>query len=249
MLFKKVAERNKRTYPRQINHITVRSPRIREPLTLALVADLHDGPFEDVLPAMAGCDAILIVGDLIDRHSGEFERGVRFLQTAPDIAPTFYAIGNHERKHPRLAEYWPHVEQSRVTVLDDRFVPFRGIVLGGLTSRKEWKEERPFLQEMAAREEFRLLMCHHPEQYRFLVKPHEIDLTVSGHAHGGQVRLGRQGVYAPGQGLLPRLTSGFYDGDRLLVSRGMTNATWAPRIHCACEMIILHLEADDGQAT
>lgn len=249
MILSEMKRRNKLYGPREINHITVRSPRIRQPLTLALAADLHDGRFEDVLPVMAQCDAILIVGDLIDRHSGEYEQGVRFIEAAPDAAPTFYAIGNHEWKHPCLAEYWPHVEKSRVTVLDDRFVPFGGIVLGGLSSRKDWRVERPFLAEMAQRPEFRLLMCHHPEHYCHLVKPHDIDLTVSGHAHGGQVRLGTQGVYAPGQGLLPRYTSGFYDDGRLLVSRGMTNATWAPRINCACELIILHLEADDGQGT
>lgn len=249
MILNEMRRRNKLYGPREINRVTVRSPRIRQGLTLALVADLHDGPFEDVLPAMAQCDAILIVGDLIDRHSGEYEQGVRFLEAAPDIAPTFYAVGNHEWKHPKYDAYWPYVEKSGVTVLDDRYVPFGGIVLGGLSSRKDWRAERPFLAEMAARPEFRLLMCHHPEHYHPLVKSHDIDLTVSGHAHGGQVRLGRQGVYAPGQGLLPRYTSGFYEDGRLLVSRGMTNATWAPRINCACELIILHLEADDGQGT
>lgn len=237
---------NKAQSLREIRHVTIRSRRIHTPLTLAVAADLHDGPFEDVLPVMAACDAILIVGDLVDRHSGGYEQGVRFVQTAPEIAPTFYAIGNHEWKHPKLAEYWPHVERSRVTVLDNCFVPFGGIVLGGLSSQKDWRKERPFLTEMASRPEFRLLLCHHPEHYRRLVKPHDIDLTVSGHAHGGQVRLGRQGIYAPGQGLLPRYTSGFYEDGRLLVSRGMTNATWAPRIHCPCELIILHLEAENG---
>ena len=85
-------------------------------------------------------------------------------------------------------------------------------------------------------------MCHHPEYFRRCIAPFDIDLTVAGHAHGGQVRIGKQGVYSPGQGLLPRLTSGFYDDGRLLVSRGVTNATWAPRINCGCEVIMLHLE-------
>ena len=232
---------------REINHITVRSARIRKPLKLAVVADLHDGAYADVLSAMAGCDAILIVGDLVERHSGTYMRGVRFLQEAPDIAPTFYAMGNHERRHPLRAEFWPHVEKSRVTVLDDRYVEFGGIVLGGLSSQKDAKANSAFLADMAARPEFRLLMCHHPEYFGQHVKPYEIDLTLSGHAHGGQVRLGKQGLFAPGQGLLPKLTSGFYEDGRLLVSRGMTNATWAPRIHCRCELIILHLEGEDGQ--
>lgn len=247
MILKMMKARNLEHGVREVNHITVRSPRIHQPLTLAVCADLHDGPFEDALPHMQGCDAILILGDLIDRHSGGYERGVRFLEAAPEIAPTFYAIGNHEWKHPRREEYWPLVERSRVTVLDDRFVEFGGIVLGGLSSRPNAKEPVPFVAEMAQRPEFRLLMCHHPEYFARHIRPHDIDLTLSGHAHGGQVRLGRQGVYSPGQWLLPRLTSGFYEGGRLLVSRGMTNATWAPRINCPCELIILHLEGENGQ--
>lgn len=249
MLLSALKKRNLQRCRREVNHITVRSGRIGYPLTLAVVSDLHDGPFADVLPYLTGCDAILIAGDLVDRHSGGYEQAMRFLQAAPDIAPTFYAIGNHERRHPHLAEYWSHVESSRVTVLDDRFVPFGGIVIGGLTSSKDTRAEHAFVAEMAKRPEFRLLMCHHPEYFARHIRPHDIDLTLSGHAHGGQVRLGRQGIYAPGQGLFPKLTSGFYEGGRLLVSRGMTNATWAPRWNCGCELIILHLEGEDGQGT
>ncbi len=233
---------------REVNHITVRSPRIRQELTLALVADLHDGPFDDLLPRCAACDAILIVGDLVERHHGTYRNAVRFLEAAPDAAPTFYAIGNHERKFRQRAEYWPHVEKSRVTVLDDRFVSFGGIVLGGLSSRADRDTSPAFLAEMAARPDFRLLLCHHPEYYRRFVAEHDIDLTVSGHAHGGQVRIGNQGLYAPGQWWFPRFTSGFYEGGRLFVSRGLTNATWAPRIHCSCELVILHLTPEKEDA-
>lgn len=240
----------------EINHITVHSAKIAQPLTFALCPDFHNGDVNLVLSACRGVDAILVAGDLVDRHdhrTNGFDNAVRFLKEAPDVAPVFYSIGNHERKLPALAEYWPHVEKSRVTVLDDRFVEFGGIVLGGLSSIRVGKDEhklplqlvekKPFLRAMAEQPGFKLLMCHHPEYFRKYVAPHDIDLTVSGHAHGGQVRIGRQGLYAPGQGILPRLTSGFYFNDRLLVSRGLTNATWAPRIHCDCELILLHLEA------
>ncbi len=231
---------------REVNHIHVRSPRIREPLTLALVADLHDGPFDDLLPLLTGCDAILIVGDLVERHAGTYQNAIRFLDAAPDIAPTFYAMGNHERKLKALADYRPCMERSRVTLLEDRFVDFHGVALGGLSSRERTAPPPSFLHEMAAQPGFRLLMCHHPEYYPRYVAGHDIDLTLSGHAHGGQVRIGRQGFYAPGQGWFPRLTSGFYYDGRLFVSRGLTNATWAPRINCPCELVLLHLDKEDA---
>lgn len=241
-----------------INHITVRSQKVTRPLTLAVCPDFHDGDVRALCHAVQGADAILIVGDLVDRHahrSNGYDNAVRFLQDAPDIAPTFYSLGNHERKHQGLGDYWPQVARSRVTVLDDGFVHFGGIVLGGLSSIRagedaperavQLAQKQPFLRDMASQEGYKLLMCHHPEYFAEAVSAHAIDLTLSGHAHGGQVRIGRQGLYAPGQGILPRLTSGFYAQERLLVSRGVTNATWAPRIHCACEVILLHLTGED----
>lgn len=228
----------------QINHITVQSSKIMQPLTLSVCPDFHNGDVSSVLAACQGVDAILIVGDLVDRHDHRtqgYHNAVRFLDEAPDVAPTFYSIGNHERKLQARADYWPHVERSRVIVLDDRFVEFGGIVLGGLSSRQD-VPKTAWLSDMAACAKFSLLMCHHPEYFRKHVAPYDIDLTIAGHAHGGQVRIGKQGIYSPGQWLFPRLTSGFYYHDRLLVSRGVTNATWAPRINCACEIIILHLE-------
>ena len=207
----------------EINHITVRSAKIAQPLTFAVCPDFHNGDVELVLSACRGADAILIPGDLVDRHdrrTNGFDNAVRFLKEAPDVAPVFYAIGNHERKLKTLADYWPHVARSRVTVLDDCFVTFGGIVLGGLSSIRVGKEahklplqlaeKKPFLREMAAQPGFKLLMCHHPEYFADAVLNRDIDLTVAGHAHGGQVCIGRQGVYAPGQWLFPKLTSGFY---------------------------------------
>nr|MBR4280082.1 metallophosphoesterase [Clostridia bacterium] len=231
----------------QINHITIRSPRVVHPVTFAVCPDFHNGDVDLTLAACQGANAILIVGDLVDRHdhrTNGFDNAVRFLQKAPDIAPVFYSIGNHERKLKTLKDYWPHVERSRATVLDDRFVEFGGVVLGGLSSR-ESGPEAAWLSDMADQEGFRLLMCHHPEYFRRHVAAYDIDLTIAGHAHGGQVRIGKQGLYSPGQGILPRLTSGFYYDGRLLVSRGVTNATWAPRINCGCELIMLHLEGDN----
>ena len=226
---------------RVIHHETVVSDKLRQPLTLAVVADLHNGPYEDLLSTLHQTDGILIVGDLLNRHRKGFDRAAAFLRDAPECAPTFYALGNHERGSGDWRAFRPQVLKSRVTLLDNAFVPFRGIILGALSSPGYGRPASSFLRKMAARPGFKLLMCHHPELYESAVSPHSIDLTVSGHAHGGQVQLRGRGLYAPGQGLLPQMTHGFYDGSRLLVSRGMTNSTWAPRISNPCEMILLHL--------
>lgn len=232
--------------------ITLHDEKIMQPLTLAYAADFHDGAVDEALDMMQGCDAILIGGDLVNRHKRHgWHQAVAFLERAPRIAPTFYNIGNHERRLTDLAAYWPHVEKSDVVLLDDAFVSFKGITLGGLSSIRRGKDEpskgiqlaqkKPFLRSMSQQKGYKLLLCHHPEYFAQTALKRDIDLTLSGHAHGGQVRIGRQGIYSPGQGLLPKLTSGFYYDNRLFVSRGMTNSANAPRFCCPCELVVVRL--------
>lgn len=227
---------------RQINEITVKSPKVPQPLTFALVADLHNGSYDDVLPTLKTVDAILIGGDLVKRYDDRYDNALRFLQDAPQCAPTFYARGNHERKLPSHDLYWAQVLKSDVTILDNTWLNWRGIVLGGMTSAWNGEEDNTVVKQMAQQPGFKLLVCHHPEYFEPYVQPYDIDLTLAGHAHGGQVRLFGQGLFAPGQGVLPKLTSGWYFDNRLLVSRGMTNASkYAPRLFNPCELILIHL--------
>ena len=230
---------------RIITRHSIPSHKLTRSVTLAVVTDLHNGPYADVLPVLGEADAILIVGDLLNRHKPGWAYASAFLHDAPRCAPTYYAIGNHEWKSPDREAFWPLVEQSDVTVLDNDFVRMGEIVLGGLSSREKHALDGSVVDTMAAQEGFRLLMCHHPELYPKLVRGRDIDLTVAGHAHGGQIQLWGRGIYAPGQGLLPRYTHGFYDGGRLLVSRGLTNSSGMPRWGNPCELIMLTLTPAD----
>ena len=70
----------------------------------------------------------------------------------------------------------------------------------------------------------------------FFIDPRS--LVLSGHAHGGQVRLFGRGLYAPGQGLLPRYTEGVHFR-RLAVSRGLSNTQLVPRLFNPPEIVYL----------
>ena len=223
-------------------HHTVTHPKIPCRMTLAVVSDLHSGKFDDVMDDLRAADAILVPGDLVNRHRRSYAEAARFLREAPKAAPVFYSMGNHERRCAFREEWMKLVRASDVTWLDDESVLFRGIRIGGLSSRKEGKADTDFLDRLEAAEEFRLLMCHHPETWRDYVRGRDIDFTVCGHAHGGQVQVFGRGLYAPGQGFFPKLTHGVHDGGRMILSRGMTNGTRAPRINNPLELILLHLE-------
>ncbi len=232
---------------RRVYH-TIQSPKIPERLRLAVAADLHNLPFDDVLEDFRSCDAILVPGDLVNRHRNNYSEAARFLREAPEAAPVCYSIGNHERKCAYREEWRRLVKESRVTLLDNASVCFRGITLGGLSSHDGTQVDVFFLDRFEKETGFRLLMCHHPEIYRDFVSGRNIDFTVCGHAHGGQIQICGHGLYSPGQGLFPRLTHGLHDGGKMMISRGMSNSARAPRINNPLELIILTLEPDPAQA-
>lgn len=229
---------------RIVTEYSFRAGQIDRPLRLAVVSDLHSGPFDDLLETFGRCDAVLVPGDLVDRHRQDNSRALRFLEAVPEIAPVFYAVGNHERKYKYKADYLRKVSESKVLLLDNRSVDFHGVRIGGLSSTWDRKPDLAFLDAFEKAEGWRLLMCHHPEMYRDYVAGRQIDLTLCGHAHGGQMQFFGRGIYAPGQGLFPKLTHGIHDGGRMIVSRGMTNNVRLPvsRINNPCELIILNLE-------
>lgn len=205
----------------------------------ALVADLHDGPFEDLLPELYASDAVLIDGDLVDRHTDGYGRALAFLREVAGKVPTFYAIGNHERRLPSREAYMKEATRTDAIFLENRSETFRGLQIGGLSSMPGGQADTAFLERFAAEEGFRLLLCHHPEMWDRYVKDTDIDLTLCGHAHGGQIQIGEKGIYAPGQGLFPHYTHGLYGDGRMLLSRGLTNNVKVPRIHTPCELHIV----------
>ena len=229
----------------------IRSPRIPEKLRLAVVSDLHAMPYEDVLEELLNCDAVLLPGDLVDRHRRNNDLAGRFLKDVPEKVPVFYSVGNHEVKFHRPGLWREWLRESGARLLDDEKCLFRGICLAGVSSTLSGVPDQAFLDRLEKEEQFTLLMCHQPEMYRDYVRGRKIDLTICGHAHGGQIQICGRGLYAPGQGLFPQITHGAHDGGRMIISRGMSNAAKPriPRFGNPCELILLDLEPGEKRET
>ena len=97
------------------------------------------------------------------------------------------------------------------------------------------------LSDMEAEPGVKVLMCHRPEDYIRYLRGSRVDLVLSGHAHGGQIRLGGQGLYAPGQGFFPKYTHGVADG-RMIISAGASNPSPVPRIGNPREVLLIELD-------
>ena len=92
-----------------------------------------------------------------------------------------------------------------------------------------------------------ILLSHHPEYWGLrepMLRKRKIDLVLSGHAHGGQIRIFGQGLYSPGQGPFPKYTGGLFRGPYgcMIVSRGTTNtAAMVPRLFNPPEIAVIEL--------
>ena len=226
------------------------SDRIARPLRLVLASDLHDGQRAAIDGAAMlredTPDLLCIVGDLYEsppRNPFSLEHALSFLHGLPRGLPIVYCRGNHdESKH---AEIDRALSDLGVIELDASSIELFGIRVGGLRSAlyRGGIPDLAFLDEFEKEDGFKLLLSHHPEYYPLYIRERRgIDLTLSGHAHGGQWKLLGLPIFAPGQGLFPKYVSGQLDGGRLCVGRGMHNSIKIPRIGVPTELVYLTIK-------
>jgi predicted MPP superfamily phosphohydrolase len=104
------------------------------------------------------------------------------------------------------------------------------------------------LDAMLSENKLNIVMAHRPELFPIYAGT-GADVILSGHAHGGQIRLFGHGIFAPGQGFFPRYTSGIYrSGTSLLhVSRGLGNTILVPRVFDTPELNVLQLQMTESK--
>ncbi len=224
-------------------------------LKIALTSDLH-GEEPDIPIALLEKhkpDIIAAPGDIFEMRSGLKEaekrrinsKGFEFLERAAKIAPLFYSLGNHDA-FPTDDER-RQIKETGAIFLDNEYISFKGINIGGLSSggsnryfKKTHEPSTELIKSLSSLSGFKLLLNHHPEYYEKYIKDTSIDLTLSGHAHGGQWIILGKSIFAPGQGIFPKYTNGLYE-NRLIVSRGMGGLTKIPRIGNSAEIIFIRI--------
>lgn len=238
---------------------TVASPKLTAEVRLAVVTDFHSSDNADDVAAMvASCapDAVLLVGDLFDddTQNRPTERTLSLMRQLSAQYPCYYVSGNHEAWTGEMDALYQQTEDAGVTVLrmSSGVLTVRGqrIVLCGVPDPYEMvfsgapdtEEQLRQAMENVDSADFTVLLAHRPE---LLAKYAQFpfDLVVSGHAHGGQVRIPGllNGLYAPNQGWFPKLAGGAYtqDGTTLIVSRGLAVRTRLPRIFNRPEVVLV----------
>ena len=250
-----------------VTRYTVESNRIPaafDYFKIAVISDLHNAKFgtdnsrllkltEDEDP-----DMIAVTGDLIDSNRTDIRIAEKIIDQIVDIAPCYYVTGNHEAW---IGAEYQELEETLldkgVIVLHDKTVKLvrddESIQIAGLEDPAFSEEAvangeellKSRLKDMEIDDSFCILLSHRPEIFDAYVSM-DIDLVLSGHAHGGQFRLPFiGGLIAPDHGILPEYDAGEYmeDNTTMIVSRGLGNSIVPIRFNNDPELVIVELSS------
>ncbi len=242
-------------------------PKEFDGFTIALISDLHDQEFpfrynemitkmiEENIP-----DVIMLGGDMHHVKINN-DRYIGFLEKLTEIAPVFFAEGNHDcesenSKYPGYKEYKNAMKDLGVLNLrgdgarlfaknSENYINISG------ASWDDKGEVEPNYEDGA----FNIFLMHDPNSFDTVEKRPE--LMLSGHIHGGMVRLPNgQGIFAPGCGaklrnrfspeyFLPKYTYGVYGKNKkLIVTSGLGNSV-VPFRFISPEVVIITLKHAD----
>ena len=212
-------------------------------------------------------DAIFVVGDMLDDGDAEngFSKTTKLLNDLLYIAPVYFSYGNQEKKFSEdiLDGFVNTITEKGIIVLDDSFVDCeiggQKIRIGGTMGHAfpfgrtmeefENSKEYIFLKDMEKTDLPTIVLAHMPDTFIFNGAHNywgNIDLVVSGHTHGGVVRLPFVGgLYAPMQGLFPEYDYGFYmlgEKMQMVITSGLSGYKFIPRFLNLPEICVLNLE-------
>lgn len=205
----------------------------------------------------AAPDVIFFGGDIADEKSDEGPVK-RLLVALENQYPMYYITGNHEywmnntaQVHQMFRDYGVEVLIDSTTIIHTN----KGLIsLVGLddpdhemghSDRTSIRNSIEATYQTSLMAGYKTLLSHRPEHIDTYVN-YDFDLILSGHAHGGQVRIPwlLNGLYCPNQGFFPKYAGGHYriKGTDFIVSRGLSFRKKLPRMMNPPEVVVITID-------
>ncbi len=219
---------------------------------LLFISDIHAGSF--ISPStleftfqrlLATCpDVILLGGDLVTTSLREFVQHREAFTMLHAPMGVFAVLGNHDHYTKDPGGLRDMVEAAGIEMLHNRSVTLRhGDAEISLAGVDDLMSGHPDLEAALAGTRAPVLLIAHNPDTAFDAARAGVALTLSGHTHGGQIRI-------PGLPVLVRQSRFRLDEGRyqigameLVVSRGL-GATGLPlRVACPPEAVLIRLKA------
>ncbi|MBR7090474.1 MAG: metallophosphoesterase [Lachnospiraceae bacterium] len=262
--------------------------RIVKSLKVVFLSDLHckmygpGGKFLIEKIKEIGPDLIICGGDMINAHPGaKTDKVVGFLRELSGDFPMVYAFGNHELRLKLYPEnygdvwdkYLKALSEFDLKIIENGAVKFEdsGVnIICFSAERKYYKRntkvemDPSYIAQTAGSPDpgtFNILLAHNPGFFDAYAE-YGADLTLSGHLHGGLMRVPvpvskkareagahvMRGVFSPRIRLFPKYDGGRFDkgGRSMIVSRGLGTHTIPVRIFNPGDLVVIDLKPPGG---
>lgn len=240
------------------NIVDSRIPKVFNDYKIIQISDFHNNDLKilnsDLVEEVKDRhpNIIVITGDLVDSRNTNLDVAIEFVKNIKGTAPIYYVSGNHEANIDEYQLLKEMLEKEHVIILDNKVevleVDDSKINIIGVddpnmsyhpTATDADKVSSELITINYDKTNFTILLAHRPELLDIYVNNH-IDLVLTGHTHGGQVRIPFiGGLVVPNQGLFPKYDSGKFQDDKttMIVSRGVGNSIIPFRINNRPELV------------
>ena len=248
----------------RVTRYYIKDKKINNKFVITQISDFHNNKYKKLNNELIynlkliKPDIIVITGDFIDSRRTDINASINFIKEIKEVSPIYYVNGNHESRMEDYELFKEKLVDNDVIVLEndikeikykDNNINIIGISDPRFVVDKRDKEKGNIKEELKSIDYdkyiYTILLTHRPEYINEYSKEN-INLVLSGHAHGGQINIPFLGpLYAPGQGLFPKYINSMYkvNNTNMIVSCGIGNSLMPFRINNKPELVIVELDS------
>ena len=193
---------------------------------------------------------IVITGDIINSRNPNYDIVDIVLNEIVKLAPIYYITGNHEKRLDDFYKFITKMKEIGVVVLEDERetieIKKSKINIIGVNDISYFGKDYLInkVENLKKDDELNILLSHRPELFKEYASIN-IELVLSGHTHGGQIKIPFIGaLYVPSQGFFPKYVDGIYKekDTTMVISKGIGSSLIPLRLFSNPELILLELE-------
>lgn len=213
--------------------IEVKSEKIKSKVKIAHLTDYHCNKKIDLeklerkLKSFSP-DYIFITGDIVNRGTTDFTTTENFLKSLRRVTKDIYFVtGNHEFENNNLDELYEILEKNKIHHFKAKKwinIHKKNILLVGM----DYGEEKTLENINDEKSYYKIYICHSFNRIKPMMSKENPDLVLSGHTHGGQVRLPIIGqILGHNFEILPKFSKGVYkiNSTTLNIDSGLGNSS------------------------